>query len=209
VHPISFRRNNGEQAILSLGGRSWTVKHVDWDRQTAQVAPAEHGGRSRWLGGSQPLRFKLCQAVRRVLLGSTPCEFWSRRAATEIEEARHETTSVAEDALVIERDNSRDRTTWWTFAGLLGNAEVAGVLNHYQPYFDNFALTMSGRPDLRHIAVQDAHDAPRIPTSATNRVKFQECLPPAVLAAMQAERSSDHDAAAFVCGSPALWREHA
>jgi ATP-dependent Lhr-like helicase len=69
VHPISFRRNNGESAILSLGGRSWTVKHVDWDRQTAQVAPAEHGGRSRWLGGSQPLRFKLCQEVRRVLLG--------------------------------------------------------------------------------------------------------------------------------------------
>ncbi len=85
VHPISFRRNNGAPVILSLGGRSWLVKHVDWDRQTAHVTPAEYGGRSRWLGSSQPLRFELCQAVRRVLLGSGTRDLWSRRAVTEID----------------------------------------------------------------------------------------------------------------------------
>jgi len=177
------------------------------DPKTAQVAPVEHGGWSRWLGESQPLRFELCQAVRRVLLCSAPCEIWSRRAATEIDQARQETITVATDALVIERDNSRDRTTWWTFAGLLGNAEVAAALSHCQPYFDNFAITMSVRPDLRRIAPDDLPSAPRMPASATGRVKFQECLPPDVLAAMQGERSSDHDAAAFVRQSPVLWRE--
>jgi ATP-dependent helicase Lhr and Lhr-like helicase len=102
VHPISFRRNGSEPVILSLGGRPWMVKHVDWDRQTAEVAPAEDGGRSRWLGGSQPLRFELCQAVRHVLLGIAPSESWSRRAAAEIDQARQETQTVARDALVIE-----------------------------------------------------------------------------------------------------------
>jgi ATP-dependent Lhr-like helicase len=206
VHPISFRRNNGEPVILSLGGRSWTVKHVDWDHQTAQVVPAEHGGRSRWIGGSQPLRFELCQAVRRVLLGSGPCELWSRRAAAEIDQARHETIAVAGNALVIERDNGRDRTTWWTFAGLLGNAEVANALTHYQPYFDNFAITMSGRPDLQRIALDDVTCAP-MPANATARVKFQDCLPANILAAMHAERVADRDAAAFVRRSRMLWRE--
>lgn len=83
VHPISFLQNGNEPVILSLDGRSWIVKHVDWDRQTAQVMPAEHGGRSRWLGGSQPLRFELCQAVRRVLLG-----FWHVRVLVEAGDRR-------------------------------------------------------------------------------------------------------------------------
>jgi len=206
VHPISFRRNNGELPILSLGGRSWTVRHVDWDRQTAQVAPAEHGGRSRWLGESQPLRFELCQAVRRVLLGSGPCELWSRRAATEIGRARHETMAVSEDALVIQRDSSRGRTIWWTFAGLLGNAQVANALARHQPYFDNFAITMSGGADLC-VATARESQSPG-PASAIGEFKFQECLPPKVRAAMQAERVADHEAAAFVRRSQVVVREY-
>src|SRR5436853_642451 len=86
----SLYRNTNEPAILSLGGRSWIVTHVDWDHQTAHVAPVEHGGRSRWLGGSQPLRFELCQAIRRALLKSGASELWSKRAVAEVEQARGE-----------------------------------------------------------------------------------------------------------------------
>jgi ATP-dependent Lhr-like helicase len=208
VHPISFRRHNAEPVILSLGGRSWMVKHIDWDRQTAEVAPAEHGGRSHWLGGSQPLRFELCQAVRRVLLGSGSPEYWSKRAATEIDHARTETATAAANALVVERDNTRDRTIWWTFAGLLGNAEIANSIQRYQPFFDNFAITMSGRVDLRRLAEErDCHTP--ISANPIGPVKFEECLPPRVLAAMRAERVSDQDAAAFVRRAPVLCREHA
>jgi ATP-dependent Lhr-like helicase len=207
VHPISFRRNGDEPVILSLGGRSWSVANVNWDHQTAQVTPAEHGGRSRWLGGSQPLRFELCQAVRRVLLGTGACELWSKRAATEINKARDETTAAAADALVVERDNTRDRTIWWTFAGLLGNAEIANGAQEHRPIFDNFAITMSGRADLRHIAAENGSQTPTRAT-AVGAVKFQECLPPSALAAMRAERAADHDAAAFVRRSKVLWREN-
>jgi hypothetical protein len=115
---------------------------------------------------------------------------------------------VAEDALVIERDSSRDRTIWWTFAGLLGNAEVANALAPHHPYSDNFAITMSGRPNLLRIALDGARSA-SILSANSEKVKFQECLPPSVLAAMREERSTDHDAAAFVRHAEMLWREHA
>lgn len=206
VHPISFRRNSSEPAILSLGGRSWMVTHVDWDHHTAQVAPAEHGGRSRWLGGSQPLRFELCQAIRRVLLGSGTSELWSKRATTEVDQTRSETTAADTNGLVAERDLARGRTTWWTFAGLLGNAEIARTITQHQPVFDNCSITMDARVDPRAVVAEN--DSQTLPTlSAIGAVKFRECLPPSVLAAMHKARVSDQDAAAFVRRSAVLWRQ--
>jgi hypothetical protein len=94
------------------------------------------------------------------------------------------------------------------FAGLLGNAEIANSLQRYQPCFDNFAITMSGRVDLRRLAEeQDCHTP--ISANLIGAVKFQKCLPPRVLAAMHAERLSDQDAAAFIRRAPVLWREFA
>lgn len=125
VHPISFRRPDGEPAVLSLGGRSWQVTHVDFAHKTAQVIPSEHLGRSRWLGGSQPLSYEMCQAIRKVLLGSGPKDVWSRRATTELSQALEESTCAASDALVLQVELSRERTTWWTFAGLAANSELS------------------------------------------------------------------------------------
>ena len=51
VHPLSFKRSDGEPAILSLGGRAWQVTHIDYKHKTAHVVPSEYIGRSRWLGG--------------------------------------------------------------------------------------------------------------------------------------------------------------
>jgi hypothetical protein len=160
------------------------------------------------LGGSQPLRFELCQAIRRVLLGSSTSELWSKRAAIEIEQARNEVTTVAADFLVAERDATRNRTIWWTFAGLLGNAEIANIVPHRQLSFDNFAIALSGHVDLSHLASENGWFA-ALPANSTGAVKFQECLPPHILAAMQVERVSDHDAVAFVRQSRVLWRDHA
>jgi hypothetical protein len=141
-----------------------------------------------------------------VLLGSGTPGLWSKRAATEIDQARNETTNAAADALVVERDNTHDRTIWWTFAGLLGNAEIATTLPEYQSSFDNFAITMTGRMDFHRVAEKSAMSTRTAP-GETGAVKFQECLPPRILAAMQQERCHDHDAAAFVRLSSMLWRE--
>jgi hypothetical protein len=126
----------------------------------------------------------------------------------EIDQVRNETTNVAADALVVERDNVQDRTIWWTFAGLLGNAGIVATLPESQSSFDNFALTITRRIDLGRFVQENAKDAQRS-AGATGGVKFQECLPPRILASMQQERCEDQEAAAFVRGSTMLWRERA
>ena len=35
--------------LLLLGGRSWRVTWIDWNRRRCYVEPAEDGGKARWL----------------------------------------------------------------------------------------------------------------------------------------------------------------
>jgi ATP-dependent Lhr-like helicase len=142
VHPLSFKRPDGAPAILSLGGRAWQVTHVDYTHMTAQVVPSDYFGKSRWLGGSQPLRDEMCQAIRRTLLGSGPAEHWSKRARTEVSLATEETNCVAPEALVVEMDGQKGRTTWWTFAGLSANSELALIFAASGSRPDNLSITL-------------------------------------------------------------------
>lgn len=209
VHPISFRGHNGHPAVLSLGGRSWQLTHIDWERKTAHVTPSEHPGRSRWLGESQPLRYELCQAVRRILLGRDESDAWSARTRTEIKQARNEATSVAPDSLVVERDPARERTTWWTFAGLFANSELARRLPA-GARFDNFTVTVDKtvppeQLSLRRRPIREAHSG----TSSCDGMsaKFGECLPEQLLQDMQAARSLDSVGVARVEDQPLLIRD--
>ena len=208
VHPISFRRNEGELAVLSLGGRSWQVTHVDFAHKTAQVIPSEHAGRSRWLGGSQPLCFEMCQAIRRVLLGGGPSEMWSRRAATEMAQTRDETTSVAADALVVETEHERGRTTWWTFAGLLANSVLSGAFDEIGTRFDNLSITINSalRPaDMRERLNAIAERAPRLDPSF--ETKFHDCLPEQLNMQMQNARLSDPMSVKLTRDAAVLYRD--
>jgi len=180
VHPISFHADaRGGPVILSLAGRSWQVGHIDWDRQAAQVTPADDRGKSRWLGESRPLSNKLCQAVRNVLLDSDASSWWSKRAKDQIASARENAPAVASDATVVEIDTDRARVTWWTFAGLNANFELAaswpGTVR-----FDNFSVTLEGRIPLDRIhewiRAESLVDPTRL--DLLPRWKFHECLPP-------------------------------
>jgi ATP-dependent Lhr-like helicase len=180
VHPISFHADaRGGPVILSLAGRSWQVGHIDWDRQTAQVTPADDRGKSRWLGESRPLSNKLCQAVRNVLLDSDARSWWSKRAKDQIASARENAPAVAPDATVVEIDSDRARVTWWTFAGLNANFELAaswpGTVR-----FDNFSVTLEGRIPLDRIREWIRAESLVDPTRLDQlpRWKFHECLPP-------------------------------
>lgn len=208
VHPISFRGHNDHPAILSLGGRSWQLTHIDWERKTAHVTPSEHLGRSRWLGESQPLRYELCQAVRRILLGRDESESWSNRAKAEIKHARKETTSVAPDSLVVERDTTCERTTWWTFAGLFANSELARDLPA-GARSDNFTVTIDKTvpPEQLSLRGRPIKTQPRTLTRDGTSVKFGECLPEELLQDMQAARSLDHVGVARVAVQPLLIRD--
>jgi ATP-dependent Lhr-like helicase len=180
VHPISFHEDQRRgPVILSLAGRSWQVGHIDWEHQTAQVTPADELGKSRWLGESRPLSNRLCQAVRTVLLDSDARSWWSKRAKDQIASARENAPAVAPDATVVEIDSDRARVTWWTFAGLNANFELAaswlGTVR-----FDNFSVTLEGRIPLDRIREWIRAESLVDPTRLDQlpRWKFHECLPP-------------------------------
>ncbi len=194
VHPLSFKRPGGAPAILSLGGRAWQVTQVDYTHMTAQVEPSEYFGKSRWLGGSQPLRYEMCQAIRRTLLGSGPAENWSKRARTEVSQAIGETDCVASDALVVEMDGEKGRTTWWTFAGFLANSELALAFAASGSRPDNLSVTIDKaiRPQEFHEKSEAAVEGQR--TLLRDRdaiIKFHECLPESALRHMEVARWTD------------------
>jgi ATP-dependent helicase Lhr and Lhr-like helicase len=194
VHPLSFRRSDGEPAILSLGGLSWQVTHVDFAHKTAQVVPSEHFGRSRWLGETQPLSYNMCQAIRRILLGNGPTEAWSRRALAEMNQTIAETNCAAPDALVVEVDGGTGHTTWWTFAGLLANSQLTDAFTPLGGRPDNLSITINQAVVPRHFQEQLEPDLAGFGPARVDPadlVKFQECLPDQLLFQMQASRSSD------------------
>lgn len=152
------------------------------------MKPGLHG-----LGGSQPLSYEMCQAIRRVLLGDAPLEPWSRRAATEMAQAREEATCVAADALVVETEHGRGRTTWLTFAGLLANSVLSGAFPEAGTQFDNLSITANRllRPgDFRErlksfVAVGSSR------RDESCEMKFHECLPDHLCSQVQSARLSD------------------
>lgn len=208
VHPISFHREEERgSVVLSLGGRSWKVGHIDWEHQTAQVTPVEESGKSRWLGESCPLSAKLCQAIRSLLLDRDVRPWWSKRATDHIQECRQSANQVAADGTVIEADRDREKIVWWTFAGLQANFELsAGWLGSNR--FDNFSVTIFGTPSIDQVwdwtkigRTVDAVHLDRLP-----RPKFHQCLPPASLSAMLHGRMSDSLAVDVARGSSLVYR---
>lgn len=197
VHPLSFKRSDGEPAVLSLGGRAWQVTDLDFKHKTAHVVPSEYIGRSHWLGESQPLSYEMCQAVRRILLGGGSKGEWSKRAAAEIDQAREEANCVAQDALVIEVEKEKGRTVWWTFAGLIANSQLAGALTPWPSRADNLSITLSEAvPPVtfrRQLEVGSSGIQPSR-LDQEDLVKFRECLPVPLLTQMQENRSSDKQA---------------
>lgn len=210
VHPLSFKRSDGEPAILSLGGRAWQVTHIDYRHKRAHVVPSEYIGRSRWLGDSQPLSYQMCQAIRRILLGDGPKDEWSRRAAAEIEQALEETNCVAQNGLVIEVEKDKGRTVWWTFAGLLANSQLAGAFISCGSRPDNLSITISQVIMSAGLRQQlDVKSAGLETTSLgeDDLVKFQDCVPAPLLAKMHKSRSTDKQAVDATLAATVIFRD--
>ena len=188
VHQLTFQAGDGGPKTLALGGRHWSVKHVDWDRRQAFVEPTELRGRSRWLGAGQPLSFALCQAIKGVLAAEEPIERLSRRARDRLQEARedHPWVSGGETSLVMDQSASR----WWTFAGSLVNACFADALGAtgHRTSFDDFSVrieTSNSSPDLIRTALESSRKR-QIPVAAeaaehlAEKIKFIDSVPPSL-----------------------------
>lgn len=203
VHPMSFVTRGEDQPVVLLGGRSWLVSHINWRDRVAFVEPTQSRGRSQWLGSSQPLHFRLCRAIRRVLTnGELPIKL-TARGKRALEEATEQTPWVDDESTAIVRnpDGSLD---WWTFAGLSANNTLSEALGHLHragsrgqnltvPIWDH-ATWEDIQARLAQLGRDDLVDAVVVTEEALEGLKFAVCMPPNLALASLAVRIADPDA---------------
>ncbi len=202
--------------VLLLAGHSWAVTGVDWHRRVVHVEPAEDCGRARWFGDARPLRAELCHAMRDVLSGhDVTAAALSRRASERLAILRERFGWLGGKGTVVVRDQ-RGATTWWTFAGLLANLRLAEAVAHLRSgtrQRDNLAIRLADgvtATDVRHALAATDLSRPSLSSSvaadAVDRLKFAECLPPALARQVVGSRLYDADGVDQVLHAPV--REH-
>lgn len=187
VHELTFAVREEGPVLLTLGGRSWASRYVDWPRRKAFVEPTEMRGRSQWLSAGQPLHFDLCQAIEAVLSSQELPPGLSARAETLLEGLREEFgwMEAGRSAILVDGDRN---ATWWTFAGTVFNAAIADALGGEadKVSFDNLAVSFSKVVDVPRLKerivdlLKEHLDEPlQVPLDANfiQELKFSECLP--------------------------------
>ncbi|WP_181763053.1 hypothetical protein [Rhodococcus spelaei] len=112
--------------VLLLGGRSWKVTHIDWNRRQVFVENTDLQGRAKWMSLPDGASFEITRGVRDVLLGVQPAGVTlARRAVATLDDMRLQRADhIIEGAFVIARDG-RDDWRWWTWAGAKANRTPA------------------------------------------------------------------------------------
>jgi len=185
VHPLSFAKFGQQPIIISLGGRAWEVTQLDRKRSIAHVVPIDGLGKSRWLGQSLPLSYRVCRAARDILAGEEIDPMWSRRAVSEITTARSEIIVARAQATVVSSEPGGGQTKWWTFGGLKANAALAEMIaregvsvSSFDNYFVEFQGSSSAHTVKTLLEAIIPSQAEELPTATTPsiKVKFWECL---------------------------------
>ena len=188
VHQSTFMVKQDAPTVLTLGGRAWRAKHVDWPRRKAYVEPTDEPGRSRWQSVGQPLHFALCRAMMRVLARDGEPVRLSRRALDFMQRLRERYAWVApEQSVLVRHDDGTLR--WWTFAGKLVNAALAHALKEQAATVrpDNLSIGFDGGVDVAELRTVIARvlsaplDGVAVPLDEAfiAELKFAACLPPA------------------------------
>jgi ATP-dependent Lhr-like helicase len=200
VDPASLARRDDAPIVILLGGRSWRVVGVDWARRTVDVLPADAVGRSRWLGSGRPLSASVARAIERVAAGDEPGCTLSRRALARLAEIRERLDFVDGSSMPVVRD-AAGHTTVWTYAGGRANAMLASSLRlggMSVASTDGLALVVRSA-DVGAVAaaidhVDPAAARPEVAPGLAAELKFSECLPPEIVAAVVEGRLSDRAA---------------
>jgi ATP-dependent Lhr-like helicase len=197
VHPVAMSRRRAEaEILLTLAGRPWRVRHVDWIRHLAYVEPAEAATRTRWLGNSRPLSFRVARAMREVIIDGESRVRLTRRASQVLDQVRSqfEWLDPSCTSCVQDRDGRR---TWWTFAGTLANAGFEGVLGELAAAQSTaFSIPLVGSvggADLEQAKARLVSGDPdrNVDQELVDQLKFGRCLPTNLAADVVRARSSD------------------
>lgn len=185
VHQLTFAVKDEGPALLTLGGRSWQTKYIDWPRKKAYVEPTDMRGRSQWLSAGQPMHYEMCQAIARVLSLGSKVEGLSSRSEGLLEELQEEFGWLEEgkSTLLIDTDGNAN---WWTFSGGLLNAAFSeGLATEADKVVsDNLCITFFHVYDIEALITKIrslmAGPAEAISLSLEEdfiqELKFSECL---------------------------------
>ena len=207
VHESTFYKKQEGPAILVLAGRSWKTNHLDWKRRIAYVEPTDEKGQSRWIGESQFLSFRVCQAIRRVLAAESTEPYWSQRAKAQIDRIRLE-YPWASDARTTLVQQANGEVQWWTFAGGLANSIIMDHLDGgSKAKTDNLCLRFSSPltlADVETLITSRIRDeiVPAPSDEAIENLKFGECLPSPFASEVFAARFNDPEAIANIRREP-------
>nr|MDT0250550.1 DEAD/DEAH box helicase [Endozoicomonas sp.] len=185
VHQITFTIKDEGPAVLTLGGRSWQTKYIDWPRKRAFVEPTENRGRSQWLSAGQPMHFQMCQTIAKVLSETSIPDGLSSRAASLLEGLRDEFGWVDYGTTTILYDDDGN-AVWWTFAGKLFNASMAESLASEAEKIstDNLGISFTRVYDIKILlkkirkVLAGSSDDVTVPLEEDfiQELKFSECL---------------------------------
>lgn len=170
--------------LLLLGGRSWKVTHIDWERRRCFVEAADGGGKAKWSGVPGGLSYAVARGMRDVLLGASPSGVTlTGRASRVLAETRENLAdTVATDRLMVFLPND-SAGRWWTWAGTAANrtlqASLPSVIDPRQRIDEKSIRLLPGvtHDELREaIAAVEWRD-PFVDQNAVRGLKFSSALP--------------------------------
>jgi ATP-dependent helicase Lhr and Lhr-like helicase len=195
----TFSSLGGGAQIVSLAGRSWRVREIDWNAWKAFVEPTEFGGRSRWIGSGRAYGYELCQMVLRILASEERLSFVSQRAEKALEDERSEFAWARPETTFLEEVSEEDQTLWWTFAGRKVNDHLGRLLTKVGFVVegtDNLRLVLQGRVDVENfkmrlgqIQTDGVLEGNGAWVEEIEALKFSECLPDSVRTLVVARRA--------------------
>jgi ATP-dependent helicase Lhr and Lhr-like helicase len=190
VHQLTFAVREDGPALLTLGGRSWQTKYIDWARKKAYVEPTEMRGRSQWISAAQPMHFQMCQSIAKILRSEDQFKGLSKRAGELLNELREEFDWLEKEkaTLLVDADNN---AYWWTFAGKLFNSAMAELLQGEADNLvtDNLCISFTRVIDIKELAnkireIMGATDtciSVPLEEEFIQELKFSDCLSQAVI----------------------------
>jgi ATP-dependent helicase Lhr and Lhr-like helicase len=136
-----------ETSSFLLGGRAWTVVHLNHADRLVQVSSAPKGIKPSW-GGFVPqlLGFEICQQIAEVLKGKGAIPYLDAVAQTSVDAYREDLSpflSPSRKGMNMESD----KPLWWTFAGGQVNYTLKyglQCLHDWKVVADNFRLKIEG-----------------------------------------------------------------
>jgi ATP-dependent helicase Lhr and Lhr-like helicase len=122
-----LEKDRGNSRVVLLGGRAWSVQHIDWQHHQVFVQPTEVEGGAWWPGDASGLSFRLCQTLKDIMGSGEASPSWSRRAVKQIDAIRTELPWIESGpgTFLVSHKTSIE---WWTFAGARANAAISSGL---------------------------------------------------------------------------------